>query len=85
MVKSLKYFKFYVLHSRVIAYVPSSTIQEVLNHLDIDGKRGKWIEKIQEYDLEIKTTKLIKGQGVAKLLAKSNSRALGINHIAKIS
>jgi hypothetical protein len=40
-----------------------------LNQPDSDGKRGKWIEKIQEYDLEIKPTKLIKGQGLAKLLA----------------
>jgi hypothetical protein len=48
---------------------------------DIDGKRGKWITQILEFDLEIKPTKLIKGQGLAKLLADSNYRALGINFI----
>jgi hypothetical protein len=34
-----------------------------------DGKRGKWIATILEYDIEIKPTKLIKGQGLAKLMA----------------
>jgi hypothetical protein len=69
LVKALKYFRVYVLHSRIIAYVPSNIMKEILNHLDIDGKRGKWIAKIQEYDLEIKPTKLIKGQDLAKILA----------------
>jgi hypothetical protein len=47
----------------------------------MDGKRGKWIAKILEFDLEINPTKLIKGQGLAKLLAESNCKALGIIHI----
>jgi hypothetical protein len=46
---------------------------------DIDGKRSKWIDKIMEFDLEMKPTKLVKGQGLARLLAKSNFKALGIN------
>ena len=38
-----------------------------------------------EYDLEIKPTKLIKGQGLEKLLAQSNLRALDINLISAMS
>jgi hypothetical protein len=45
----------------------------------IDGKRSKWIAKILEFDLEIKPTKLVKGQGLARLLAKSNCKAMGVN------
>jgi hypothetical protein len=63
------------------AYVPSASVKDILIHPDIDGKRGKWITKILEFDLEIKPTKLIKGQGLAKLLAESNCKALGINFI----
>jgi hypothetical protein len=37
--------------------------------------------KIQEYDLEIKPTKLVKGLVLAKLLVESNLKYLGINHI----
>ena len=35
--------------------------------------------KFLEFDLEIKTTELIRGQGLAKLLAEENFRALGLN------
>ena len=38
-----------------------------------------------EYDLEIKSTKLIKGQGLAKLMAKSNLHVLDINLITTLS
>ena len=34
---------------------------------------------ILEYDLEIKPTKLIKGQGLARLMDESNFQALDIN------
>jgi hypothetical protein len=60
LVKALKYFRVYVLHSKVIAYVPSSTIKYILTHLDNDGKRNKWKTKLLEYDMEIKPTNLVK-------------------------
>ena len=68
LVKALKFFRIYVLHSKVIAYVPNAAIKDVLTQLDSEGKRGKWIAKIMEYDVDIKPTKLVKGQGLAKLL-----------------
>jgi hypothetical protein len=80
-VKALKAFRVYVLHSRVTAYIPSASVKDILRQPDIDGRRGKWIAKILEFDLEIKPTKLIKGQGLAKLLVESNYKALGINFI----
>ena len=81
MVKALKDFRVYVLHSKIITYVPSTSVKDILIQPDIDGRRGKWITKILEFDLEIKPTKLIKGQGLTKLLDESNCRALGINFI----
>jgi hypothetical protein len=79
MVKALKAFRTYVLHSKVIAYIPTSSIKDILVQSNSDGKRGRWLDKIQEFDLEIKLTRLVKGQGLARLLAESNFRALGIN------
>ena len=38
-----------------------------------------------EYDVEIKPTKLVKGQGLAKLLADSNREALGLHLMAEQS
>ena len=81
LVKALKAFRIYVLHSRITAYVPSTSVKDILIQPDIDGRRGKWIAKILEFDLEIKPTKLIKGQGLAKLLAESNCKSLGISFI----
>ena len=69
LVKALKAFRVYVLQSSIIAFVPSSSVKEILVQPDSDGKRGKWIVKLLEYDLHIKPTKLIKGQGLAKLLS----------------
>jgi hypothetical protein len=81
MVKALKSFRTYVLHFKIISYVPTSSIKDILVQPDSDEKRGRWLAKIQEFDLEVKPTKLIKGQGLAKLLAESNYRALRINNL----
>jgi hypothetical protein len=81
LVKALKAFRVYVLHSKVTTYVPSASVKDILVQPDIDGKRGRWIAKILEFDLEIKPTKLVKGQGLAKLLAESNCEALGVSFI----
>jgi hypothetical protein len=85
LVKALKSFRTYILQSNIIAYVPSVAVKDILIHHDIDGRRSKWIAKILEFDLEIRPTKLIKGQGLAKLLAKENCQALGISFINECS
>ena len=59
--KSSKAFGIYILHAKVLAYVPSTAIKDVLTHPDIDGKRDKWISKLIEFDIEVNPTKLVKG------------------------
>ena len=71
------------MHSKVISYVPNAAIKDILTHPNSEGKQGKWIAKIMEYDVEIKPTKLVKGQGLAKLLAYSNYEALGLHLMAE--
>ena len=83
LIKALKDFRVYILHSHTIAYVPNIIVKDILSQ-DPDGKRGKWIAVILEYDLEIKPTKLIKGQGLAKLMAESNLQSLDINMISTL-
>jgi len=68
LVKALKSFILYILQSEITAYVPSSAVKEILVQPNCEGKRGKWITKIVEYDLTIKPTQLIKGQGLSKLM-----------------
>lgn len=57
----------------------------MLTQPDTNGRKGRRITKILEFDLIIKTTKLVKGQGLAKLLAESNCKFLGINFVFEIS
>jgi hypothetical protein len=61
LVKYLKEFRTYILHSHVIAYVPDSSVKDILTQLDPEARRRKWIEAMIEYNLEIKSTKLVKG------------------------
>lgn len=84
LVKSLKSFQVYILYSKVIAYVPNIAVKDVLVQPDIEGKRGRWIAKITEFDLEIRSTKLIKGQGIAHLLVEFNCKVLDLNLISNM-
>eukprot|EP00253_Pinus_taeda_P026975 PITA_26975 len=43
LVKTIKYFRVYILYSHVIAYVPSTVVKDILIQEGIEGKRGRWI------------------------------------------
>jgi len=57
LVKALKDFRVYILHSHILAYVPNTAVKDVLIQTDLEGRRGKWIAALLEYDVEIKPTK----------------------------
>eukprot|EP00253_Pinus_taeda_P013835 PITA_13835 len=48
LVKAVKDFRIYVLHSHIVAYMPNTVIKDILTQADPDGKRGKWIAKLLE-------------------------------------
>ena len=81
----MKDFQVYILHSHILAYVPNAAVKDVLVQTDLERRRGKWIAALLEYDVEINPTKLVTGQGLAKLMAESNLHALDINLIAAMS
>lgn len=85
LIKALKDFRVYILHSHTIAYISNAAVKDVLMQNDPEGRRGKWIVAMLEYDLDIKPTKLIKGQGLAKQMVESNLHALDINLIVAMS
>ena len=85
LVKTLKDFRVYLLHSHVIAYVPNANAKDILTQPDADGRRGRWIVALLEYDLEIKPTKLVKGQGLSQLMTQENLDVLGINFLSSLS
>jgi len=61
--------------------VPNVVVKYILTQDVIEGKRGNWIAKILEYDIEIKPTNMIKRQGLAKLMIETNFQALDINEL----
>ena len=65
-------------YSRIIAYVLHSAVKDILTQVDCLGNRARWVSKIQEYDLDIRPTKLVKGQGLVKTLTEGNEKALGM-------
>lgn len=85
LTKALKDFRVYILHSHTKAYVHNAAVKDVLIQTNPEGRRGKWIASMLEYDMDIKLTKLINGQGLAILMAESNLHALDINLIAAMS
>ena len=76
LVKSLKHFRTYIGYSKVIGYVPYAAIKDIMSQQDCLGTRATWVSKIQEYDLEIKPTKLVKGRGLAQMLTQKNEEAI---------
>lgn len=69
LVKALKAFRMFVLQLEITTFVPTTMVKDILVQGYSEGKRRRWIEKLQGYELDIKPTKLIKGQGLAKVLS----------------
>ena len=41
LIKYLKYFRVYIFHSHVIAYVLDNVVKNILTHPDPEGRRAK--------------------------------------------
>jgi hypothetical protein len=67
------------LHSHVVAYVPSNVVKDIMTQYDPEERIGKWIVIFLEYDMDIKPRKMIKGQGLSKLMTRSNYDMFGDN------
>jgi hypothetical protein len=53
LVKSLKEFRIYIFHSHVVSFVPSNAVKDILTQSDPEGRRGKRITILLEYDMDI--------------------------------
>ena len=72
MVKALKNFRFYVLHSHSMIYVFDTIVKSILTQHEVGcNNRGMWVAKTQEYDTKIKSMKLVRGKVQCKALAKN--------------
>ncbi|KAH9294676.1 hypothetical protein KI387_038264, partial [Taxus chinensis] len=58
VVKAVKNFRYYILNSHTVVLVPDTAVKSILTQQELGSLRGNWIAKVQEYDLDIKPTKL---------------------------
>ena len=63
----------YLLRSHTKIIVPHSVVRSLLIQKEWGDRRGNWLSSLQEYDLEIKLAKLVKGKGLCKLMVEEIS------------
>lgn len=72
MVKVVKYFWYYILHSHSLVYVPCTAVKSILTQQDVAvNNQATWVSKVQEFDVDIRPMKLVHGQGLYKLIEES--------------
>lgn len=72
IIKAVKQFKYYILHSHSMLFVLDTVVKSILTQQEVGlNNRATWVTKIQEYDLDIRPTKLVRGQGLCKLIAEN--------------
>jgi hypothetical protein len=69
--KAFKHFRSYLLKSRMKVIVPYPAIRNLLVQKELGEKRANWVTSLQEYNLEITPTQIVRGQGLCKLFADS--------------
>jgi hypothetical protein len=79
LVHYLKYLRLDVGYSNIIADIPHAIVKDILTQQDFLGIHCKWAYRIQQYDMEIKPTKLVKVQGLARMFVEGNERDLNMN------
>lgn len=69
LVKAMKDFICYLVGATIIEFVPSVVVKDIFSQHEVSGRRCRWINKIQEFSIDIQITKLVRGQGLEKLTA----------------
>jgi hypothetical protein len=72
--KAVKHFWSYLLKSRTKVIVPYPAVRNLLVQKELGEKRANWVTSLQEYDLEITPAQIVRGQGLCKLVADSETK-----------
>jgi hypothetical protein len=66
--KAIKHFRSYILKNHTKVIVPHPAVRYLFTQQEMGEIRGNWMAVIQEFDLDIKPAKIVKGQGLCKLV-----------------
>jgi len=69
--KAVKHFRPYQLKSRVKFIVPYPVVRNLLVQKELGEKSENWMTSLQEYDIEIVPARIVRGQGLCKLVVDS--------------
>ena len=64
----IKKFRHYILRSKVYAIVPNPAVKTLLMQNELGERREKWMAILQEFDLKIQSMRLVRGQGLSKMI-----------------
>jgi hypothetical protein len=59
--KAMKKFTYYILKNHTKFIVPHPAVQSLFTQQAMGERRGNWMAVVQEFDLYIKPSKLVKG------------------------
>eukprot|EP00253_Pinus_taeda_P009215 PITA_09215 len=71
--KAVKHYRPFLLKAHTKVIVPFSSVRQMLIQRELGEKRANWVTTLQEYDLEIKPAKIVRGQGFCRLLAGASN------------
>jgi hypothetical protein len=77
--KAVKNFRSYLLKSRTKVIVPYPAVRNLLVQKELGEKRANWVTSLQEFDLEITSTQIVRGQGLCKLVVDSETKQQEVN------
>jgi hypothetical protein len=72
--KAVKHFRSYILKNHTKVIVPHPAVRSLFTQQEMGERRGNWMAVVQEFDLDIKPAKLVKGQGLCKLAAEAQDQ-----------
>ena len=73
MFNSIKHFRPFLLKTHTKIIVPFSAVRQLLIRKEVGEKRANWVTTLQEYDIDIKPSKIFRGQGFCILLAGAHN------------
>eukprot|EP00253_Pinus_taeda_P012820 PITA_12820 len=71
--KAVKYYRPFLLKTHTKVIVPFPAVRQLLLQKELGEKRAKWVTALQEYDLEIRPAKIVRGQGFCRILAGASN------------
>lgn len=67
--------------ANVIAFIPNVAVKDIFSQQEVSGRRYRWINRIQEFNIDVQIAKLVRGQGLAKIMAETNLEENYINQL----